>query len=114
MRLPRPPLFLLPLPLVAAGCFWTGPVTGGSGSGDASAGAEANVRAAIPALEAYNADHGTYSGVTLRALQRYDAGVTHVRIVRATKSTYCLQSTFRSTTFHKAGPAAAILRGACP
>ena len=41
--------------------------------------AEANVRAAVPGLEAFNADHGTYVGATSAVLQAsYDAGIKHI------------------------------------
>jgi hypothetical protein len=76
---------------------------------------QANVRAAIPALEAYNADHGGYTGATLAGLQRsYDAGVRDVTIVRADGATYCVESGSGSTEYHKDGPAAEILPGGCP
>jgi len=39
-------------------------------------------------------------------------GVTGIRVVRATATTYCLESTGPGA-FHKAGPAAQILAGAC-
>lgn len=72
------------------------------------------LRAAIPALEAYNADHGTYLGVSLAELQReYDAGVQNVAIVRAGRYTYCLESTVDSTTYEKEGPAGEIVPGRC-
>ena len=72
------------------------------------------VRAAIPALEAYNADHGSYLGVSLAELQReYDAGVQNVTIVRADRYTYCLESTVDPTTYKKEGPAGEIVPGRC-
>jgi type IV pilus assembly protein PilA len=38
--------------------------------------AESNVRAAIPAIEAFYSDNGTYTGATLATLQAsYDAGI---------------------------------------
>ena len=114
MRLPRLPLVLLPLPLLAAGCLWTSSGTSEYGNADPAAGAEANVRAAIPALEAYNADHGSYAGATLAVLQHYDPGVSGVRVVRATGTTYCLMSSFAGATAHKDGPAGPILAGPCP
>ena len=114
MRPPKLPLVLLPLPLLAAGCLWTSTGTSGYGKAGPAAGAEANVRAAIPALEAYNADHGSYAGATLAALRRYDPGVSGVRVVRATGTTYCLVSSFGGATAHKEGPAGPILAGPCP
>jgi len=73
-----------------------------------------SVRAAVPALEAYYADHGTYAGASLAALQQqYDAGLTDVELVRADAATYCLQSTVGGTPYHKAGTAANITPGTC-
>jgi hypothetical protein len=108
----RSSLLLLPLPLLLSGCFWGPAYSSESGSG--ADGAESNVRAAIPALEAYNADHGSYRGATLRGLREYDLGVTGVRIVRATGTTYCLESHWRGAVASKAGPAADIVDAACP
>src|SRR5205807_7713436 len=47
--------------------------------------AQANVRAAVPGMEAYNADHASgYTGATLTKLQAsYDAGIKNIKIVRA-------------------------------
>jgi hypothetical protein len=73
-----------------------------------------DVRAAVPALEAYYAEHGTYAGASLAALQQqYDAGLTDVELVRVDAATYCLQSTAGGTPYHKAGPAANITPGTC-
>ena len=84
--------------------------------------AKANVRAAIPAVEAYNADNtGTgnsagYAGLTISALQVYDSALvpTKLTIQSATSLTYCVQSTVGSATWKKAGPGADIVTGACP
>ena len=48
--------------------------------------AQANVRAAVPGMEAFNADHATgYTGVTLTKLQgSYDAGIKNIKISVAT------------------------------
>jgi hypothetical protein len=98
------------LPFLLTGCYWHSGSTGSSGYGGYDG--ETRVRAAIPALEAYNADHGTYRGVTLGALRQYDMGVTGVRIVRATATSYCLEST-GSGAYHKVGAAGEIVAGAC-
>lgn len=97
------------LPLLLTGCFWN---AGSSGSSGAGYDGETRVRMAIPALEAYNADHGTYKGVTLGALRQYDVGVTGIRVVRATAMSYCLEST-GDGPHHKDGPAGNIVPGGC-
>jgi type IV pilus assembly protein PilA len=77
--------------------------------------AQANVRAAIPGIEGYAADHGGYTGATSAVLQAsYDAGIKHIVIKTATATTYCMQSTVGSATYKKAGPSADITSGACP
>ena len=49
--------------------------------------AKANVRASIPGVEAYYADHNTYVGLTSAVLKAsYDAGIKNVQVVRATAS----------------------------
>ena len=76
---------------------------------------QANVRAAIPALEAYNADHGGYTGATLENLRAsYDAGIKDVALVRADRMTYCIESSVGSAVYHKEGPAGDIVEGHCP
>ena len=77
--------------------------------------AQANVRAAVPGLEAYSADHNGYTGATSAVLQAsYDAGIKHVDIQSASATTYCVQSTVGASTWKKAGPSADITTGACP
>jgi type IV pilus assembly protein PilA len=77
--------------------------------------AQANVRAAVPGMEAFNADHGTYAGDTSAVLQAsYDAGIKHIVVQSATATTYCIQSTVGQAVFKKAGPSADIVSGACP
>jgi prepilin-type N-terminal cleavage/methylation domain-containing protein len=78
--------------------------------------AQANVRAAVPGMEAYNADHASgYVGVSLPKLQgSYDAGVKNVTIRAATNGGYCLENTFPGTvTYHKSGPSGDIKTGSC-
>ena len=76
--------------------------------------AEQKIRYAIPAMEAYAADHGGYAGMTVAALRRYDETVAALTIVRATRSTYCVQSGSGGEQRHKDGPGAPIAAGACP
>ena len=78
--------------------------------------AKANVRAAVPGMEAYNADHATgYVGVTLTKLQAsYDAGIKNITIKAAGTTNYCIQNTSPTTvTYHKTGPSGDIVSGAC-
>jgi type IV pilus assembly protein PilA len=78
--------------------------------------AKANVRAAVPGMEGFNADHSTgYTGVTLTKLQQsYDAGIKNIKIVRATMTSYCIQNTTPGTsTYHKGGPSGDIVTGVC-
>jgi len=78
--------------------------------------AKANVRAAVPGVEAFNADHATgYVGVNLAKLQAsYDAGIKNVTIRAATQGGYCMENTSPGTvTYHKSGPSGDIKAGAC-
>jgi len=86
------------------------------------AAAKANVRSAIPAVEAYSADADTraapnndgYVGMTLASLQAIDGGVQHVTVVGTpTSSTYCITSTVGGYDFMKDGPTANIDPGDC-
>jgi prepilin-type N-terminal cleavage/methylation domain-containing protein len=80
------------------------------------AAAKANVRASIPAIEAYNSDNtGTgasagYAGMTLSSLISYDAGlnVTGLTVGTANSSTYCITAVVGGKTWYKNGPAATI------
>lgn len=77
--------------------------------------AEANVRAAVPGLEAFNADHATYVGATSAVLQAsYDAGIKHIALKNLTATGYCIESTVSTSSYHKSGPSADIVSGACP
>jgi len=77
--------------------------------------AQANVRASIPAVEAYYADNNTYAGMTLSFLQTtYDQGVKNIVIQSAGTTTYCVQSTVGAEVWKKSGPGSDIVAGACP
>ena len=81
-----------------------------------TAAAQSDVEAAVPAIEAWNADNGTlgYTNAKLATLQTYDAGVKGVSVVHATTATYCMQSSIGQATYHKNGPGSDITAGACP
>jgi prepilin-type N-terminal cleavage/methylation domain-containing protein len=87
--------------------------------------AGANVRSAVPSVEAYFADNGTYAGMDLTDLQAIDSGVkiTDPAVTPGaaaqTANTYCIQSTVGGLTWHKrlsnpANPTAdAVQSGVC-
>jgi type IV pilus assembly protein PilA len=74
--------------------------------------AEANVRAAVPAVEAYYADHGTYSGMDSTALLAIDGGFK-ATVVSAAATTYCISNTQGTFTYYKGGPGGDITTVAC-
>jgi type IV pilus assembly protein PilA len=79
------------------------------------AAAQANVRSAVPGVEAYAADNAGYTGMTLAKLQLIDAGIKNVAVVGVpTATTYCIQNA--DTTgynYSKAGPQADITNTVC-
>ena len=78
--------------------------------------AQANVRAAIPGVEAYYADHTAsgYVGLTLTVLKAsYDQGIKGITVERATAGSYCIESVVGQATYKKGGPAADITSGGC-
>ena len=77
--------------------------------------AKANVRAAIPAVEAYNADNSKgYSGLDLTDMKSYDQGVKNVTLVGAPNVvSYCLKSSVGTKSWYKQGPGGDITTTAC-
>ena len=69
--------------------------------------AQANVRAAIPAVEAYYADNGNYTAVSPAALKLIDQGVA-VTTATGTATTYALTAVKGSCTASVAGPGGTI------
>jgi len=76
--------------------------------------AEQKIRYAIPAMEAYAADHNGYAGMTIAALRKYDVTVADLTIVRATRATYCVENRTGADQLHKDGRGAPITFGPCP
>ena len=77
--------------------------------------AAANVRSAIPSLEAFHADHGTYGGADISALRRdYDPGIDpSVKLGWAETGRYCLESTVEGQTASVIGPNGEVVLGGC-
>ncbi len=93
-----------------------------------NAAAKANVRAFIPAVEAYNADNGGnatdidataattgYQGMTVALLQTYDSAIVDTKLTLGilTATSYCISSTVGGKVWNKNGPGADIVTGAC-
>jgi type IV pilus assembly protein PilA len=76
--------------------------------------AKANVRSAIPAVEAYNADNSKgYSGMDMAKLTAYDQGVKNITIVGTpTQVSYCIKSKVGTKEWSKKGPGGDITTGA--
>ena len=71
---------------------------------------QANVREAIPDAEAYYQDNGSYTGMTLAALQGYDKGLPANMVVFANATNYCLsdEDTGKTWTGKVAGPGGTV------
>jgi type IV pilus assembly protein PilA len=66
---------------------------------------KANLRAALPAAEAYYADNGTYVGMDATDLAAIDSGVSSTLTVPSAAATsYCLADTDGSHNWSVAGP----------
>ena len=86
--------------------------------------AQANVREAVPAVEAFYSDNSTYVGLDNAAtaatpgLSRYDPGSSARISVSGspspTQSSYCIYSTSGSSTYFKHGPSGEITRDPGP
>ena len=80
----------------------------------ANSAAKANVRAGIPAAEAWYADKGTYVGMTDASLrQLYDAGFAATIGPTLSATAYCLQSTVNGKVWSKVGPSGSFTSVAC-
>ncbi len=84
---------------------------------------KANVRAALPAVEAFYSDYGTYTGMTIAALKNIDPNVrlsAEPVIIAGPPQQYCIQSTHNGAAPpdgkepHKlTGPGGSIVTGTC-
>jgi type IV pilus assembly protein PilA len=85
-----------------------------------SAANKANVRSIIPTVESFYADHSTYAGMTLTALQTgYDQALqtSNYSLASLTATGYCVQSpALASASTHKwhYTPTAGLATGDCP
>jgi hypothetical protein len=71
------------------------------------------VRYAVPAAEAFFADHRTYRGMTFADLHRLDAGIEQMRVAIALDTGYCLESTVGTRTASYVGSGGTVRTGPC-
>jgi hypothetical protein len=105
---------LLAALLVVPGCQWLfSPPAVDARSPEAQAKAE--IRDAIPAIEAFYAENGTYAGITVSGLRTtYDPALPDVRVVVTGPDGYCVESDVDGSTYSLPHPRGAIRRGTCP
>ncbi len=81
-------------------------------AGDATA--RSNLRVAVPAIESYRADAGTYSGMTLAALRAtYSPGIHGFEILSADDAGYCIRAVSAGRAWYKDGPDGDLTTTAC-
>lgn len=71
------------------------------------------VREAVPAVEAYRYDHGTYAGVTVAKLRLIDTTVSSVEVVRPSRRSYCLQVNVLGSWAHYRPGLRRVVAGRC-
>jgi prepilin-type N-terminal cleavage/methylation domain-containing protein len=82
-------------------------------AGDATA--RANIRIAVPAIESYRSEEGTYAAMTLAALQAsYSPGVQGIEVLSADDAGYCVRAVEAGRSWYLAGPDGDITTTACP
>ena len=81
-----------------------------------TAGAESNVRAAVPSAEAFYGDNSTYAGMDAAKLKLIDTGISSFISVKAgaTDTAYCLDYAYAGNLAHFSGPGGSVTSGACP
>ena len=76
--------------------------------------AKANIRTAMPAIEAYRADNGTYAGMTQAGLaSQYSPGVQGIVVVSTGANAYCVRATEGGNAWFKIGPDGPITQTIC-
>jgi type IV pilus assembly protein PilA len=69
--------------------------------------AESDLREALPSVEAYYSDHGSYTGLSTTILISIDSGTSSaVRVGTVSPTAYCLTATVGNKTWSVSGPGA--------
>lgn len=72
------------------------------------------LRAAVPAIEAYGVDHDGYAGMNLVRLRQIDDGLSsRLQVVSADERGYCLQVSAGIVTWSLRGPGGTLATGRC-
>lgn len=78
------------------------------------AAAKSNIEVAVPAMSAYGADHGGFTGMSVNGLRTsYSPGVGNITILSATGTTYCVSSSVEGHSWYKHGPGGALTTTSC-
>jgi len=76
--------------------------------------AQANVRSAVTAAEAYYVDNGYYTGMDVAALKAIDSGLSSgVSVISAGTSQYCVKATLDGKDAYFKGPGGIATSTAC-
>jgi type IV pilus assembly protein PilA len=70
--------------------------------------AQSNIRAAIPAMEAYYSDNGTYATANLASLQAIDSGIASITLSGLSATSYTMSFTQGQCWASVTGPGGAI------
>jgi prepilin-type N-terminal cleavage/methylation domain-containing protein len=76
--------------------------------------AKANIRTAVPAIEAYRGENGGYTGMTVAALKStYSPGIGNIDVQWVLEDDYCVSSSMSGRTWWKRGPSGLITMTSC-
>jgi prepilin-type N-terminal cleavage/methylation domain-containing protein len=76
--------------------------------------AKANIRTAVPAIEAYRGDFDGYAGMDLATLKStYSPGIGSIVVEWSAPDDYCISSTVGNRSWWKQGPSGAITMTSC-
>ena len=83
-----------------------------------NAAAQADIRAMVPAMEAYNSDNNGYVGMTVSGLRTtYDSALKDAPVVTllgsASATGYCVRAQVGNASYYKRGPGGDIVTAAC-
>ncbi len=76
--------------------------------------AQADLRAALPAVTAFYNDHDSYAGLSVPELRSYDRGLSsRISVLSSSDGGFCLRSANGAESYYVKGPGAAITTATC-